>query len=63
MDTLYKYVPKECLPEDYGGELPSRQMMQGIFKRWDDVILLFSLSEETLKEVFDNLDFFRWHEL
>ncbi|KAJ3663849.1 hypothetical protein Zmor_008070 [Zophobas morio] len=46
LDTLYKYVPKECLPEDYGGELPSRQMMQ----------------EETLKEVFDNLDFFRWHD-
>ncbi|CAH1956521.1 unnamed protein product [Acanthoscelides obtectus] len=26
-DTLYKFVPKECLPENYGGQLPSLEQL------------------------------------
>ncbi|XP_063917264.1 alpha-tocopherol transfer protein-like isoform X2 [Zophobas morio] len=43
-DTLYKYVPKECLPEDYGGELPPVKI----------------LSEECLQNMLDNYEFYEW---
>ncbi|KAJ3665876.1 hypothetical protein Zmor_001341 [Zophobas morio] len=46
IETLYKYVPKECLPEDYGGELPSCKSMTG----------------ETIEELLENIDLLRWHD-
>lgn len=31
-ETIYQYFPKECLPQDYGGELPTLAELHGIFK-------------------------------
>ncbi|KAJ3664423.1 hypothetical protein Zmor_008595 [Zophobas morio] len=28
LNTFYKYVPQECLPEEYGGDLPSCQSLR-----------------------------------
>ncbi|KAJ3665874.1 hypothetical protein Zmor_001339 [Zophobas morio] len=47
LDSLYDYVPRECLPVDYGGEGPSRQAMQ----------------EEMIDDIFHNVNFFNWHDL
>jgi hypothetical protein len=30
-ETIYQYFPKECLPQDYGGELPTLTELQGIY--------------------------------
>jgi hypothetical protein len=30
-ETIYQYLPKECLPRDYGGELPTVTELQGIY--------------------------------
>ncbi|RZC37853.1 CRAL TRIO domain containing protein [Asbolus verrucosus] len=46
VETLYKYVPKECLPKDYGGEAPS----------------VNALNETCIKNVINNFDFFAWHD-
>ncbi|RZC37854.1 SH3 9 and/or Cofilin ADF domain containing protein [Asbolus verrucosus] len=43
---LQKYIPKDCLPKDYGGEGPSIQV----------------LHEENMTNILDNLDFFQWHD-
>ncbi|KAJ3664255.1 hypothetical protein Zmor_008438 [Zophobas morio] len=45
-DTLYKYVPKACLPEEYGGELPSIKI----------------LNEDSLQNMLDNYEFYEWHD-
>ncbi|KAJ3664252.1 hypothetical protein Zmor_008435 [Zophobas morio] len=45
-DTLYKFVPKECLPEDFGGELPSIKV----------------LNEKSLQNLLDNYEFYEWHD-
>ncbi|XP_063917250.1 clavesin-1-like [Zophobas morio] len=45
-DTLYKFVPKECLPEDFGGELPSIKI----------------LNEESVQNLLDNYEFYEWHD-
>ncbi|RZC41575.1 CRAL TRIO domain containing protein, partial [Asbolus verrucosus] len=45
-ENFYNYVPKEFLPEDYGGELPSCQ----------------TLHEKNLENLLNNLDFFKWHD-
>ncbi|KAJ3663842.1 hypothetical protein Zmor_008063 [Zophobas morio] len=45
-DTLYKSVPKECLPEEYGGAQPSSQTM----------------NEQNMKNILDNYDLLEWHE-
>jgi hypothetical protein len=44
METLYKYVPKEIMPKDYGGEDPS----------------LATLHEENTKNLLENMDLFKW---
>ncbi|KAJ3618112.1 hypothetical protein MTP99_006143 [Tenebrio molitor] len=44
METLYKYVPKEIMPKDYGGEGPS----------------LATLHEENTKNLLENMDLFKW---
>lgn len=31
MDTLYQFVPKEYLPEDYGGQLESIEKLKSRF--------------------------------
>ncbi|KAJ3663846.1 hypothetical protein Zmor_008067 [Zophobas morio] len=46
LNTFYKYVPQECLPEEYGGDLPSCQ----------------SLREENLSHMLNNYAFFEWHD-
>jgi hypothetical protein len=33
METLYKYVPKEIMPKDYGGENPSLATLHGRYHR------------------------------
>ena len=30
-ETIYQYLPKECLPQDYGGELPTLTELQGMY--------------------------------
>ncbi|RZC37681.1 uncharacterized protein BDFB_004462 [Asbolus verrucosus] len=44
METLYKYVPKECLPEDYGGDAPP----------------LATLHAQNAKNLLENVDLFKW---
>ncbi|XP_063929737.1 alpha-tocopherol transfer protein-like isoform X2 [Zophobas morio] len=44
MESLFKFVPKEIMPEDYGGEGPS----------------LATLHEQNRKNLLENMDFFRW---
>ncbi|EFA00459.2 alpha-tocopherol transfer protein [Tribolium castaneum] len=45
-ETLYKHVPKECLPEEYGGQLSSMQ----------------TLNEKSVNNMLDHLDFYKWHD-
>ncbi|CAH1367256.1 hypothetical protein MTP99_008508 [Tenebrio molitor] len=45
-DSFYESIPKECLPKEYGGDLPA----------------LATLHEENIKNLMDNLDFFKWHD-
>ncbi|XP_068918223.1 retinol-binding protein pinta-like isoform X2 [Tenebrio molitor] len=45
-DSFYECVPKKCLPKEYGGDLP-------------DVL---TLQEGNVKNLMDNLDFFKWHD-
>ncbi|KAJ3665877.1 hypothetical protein Zmor_001342 [Zophobas morio] len=45
-ETLHKYVPKECLPEDIGGELPPYAI----------------LKDQPLNAILENLDLIKWHE-
>ncbi|CAH1367255.1 hypothetical protein MTP99_008507 [Tenebrio molitor] len=46
VETLYKHVPKDCLPKDYNGGLSSCQQLQA----------------DNLKNLLENYDFFTWHE-
>ena len=43
-ETIYKYFPKECLPQDYGGELPTLTELQGIFSSEITNTICFFLS-------------------
>ncbi|XP_044260972.1 alpha-tocopherol transfer protein-like [Tribolium madens] len=44
MESLFKYVPKNILPKEYGG----------------DALSLESLHEENTKNLLENMDFFKW---
>lgn len=43
-ETIYQYFPKECLPQDYGGELPTLAELDASY------ILKLSQSEDYFKE-------------
>ncbi|KAJ3663847.1 hypothetical protein Zmor_008068 [Zophobas morio] len=46
LSTFYKYVPQECLPEEYGGDLPSCQILQ----------------KDNLNHMLSSYPFYEWHD-
>ncbi|XP_044260089.1 alpha-tocopherol transfer protein-like [Tribolium madens] len=44
LDALYKHVPKQILPKEYGGDALSLEILQ----------------EQNVKNVLENMDFFNW---
>ncbi|KAJ3663852.1 hypothetical protein Zmor_008073 [Zophobas morio] len=45
-ESLYGYIPKECLPEEYGGELGP----------------MMELHDKNVENVVEQHDFFEWHD-
>jgi hypothetical protein len=46
VETVYKQIPKDCLPKDYNGGLASCEELQA----------------DNLKNLLENYDFFKWHD-
>ncbi|XP_063915417.1 alpha-tocopherol transfer protein-like [Zophobas morio] len=46
MESFHKHIPKECMPEDYGGGVSPCQKLQ----------------DENLENCLKSYDFFQWHE-
>lgn len=60
LETLYKFVPQQCLPKELGGNAGTYSELLGEFYQTVLVLnlaLLFFLANQ-LKDLCDNVDFF-----
>lgn len=63
-EDLYKYVPQDCLPSDYGGSLPSVKELHGQCRcyydniKWGSIIYYAPLLDQNWKTISGNGEFF-----
>lgn len=63
-EGIYKNVPQELLPEEYGGKAPSIDKLSGICRIISIIFFRFKINlflDDNLNEILKNYELFPWH--
>lgn len=59
LESLFKFVPKKCLPNELGGQAGTYQELLGVFGESVEVLKsIFGVLERQISDLKENVDFF-----